>query len=82
MRILDKDVSVKVWQNEDKIEKNYLRTCGFCYKVFARIKGRKLHELMEDNSYDETPAEEGRFVKTRTRRDFNVKHVTNRLLAK
>ena len=47
-----KDVSVKVWENEDKIEKDNLRTCGFCYKVFARIRGRKLHELMKHNSYD------------------------------
>ena len=56
LRILDKDVSVKVWENKDKIERNDLQTCGFCYKVFARIKGRKLHELMEHNSYDGTPS--------------------------
>ena len=56
LRILDKDVSVEVWENMGKIERNDLRTCGFCYKVFARIKGRKLHELMEHNSYDGTPS--------------------------
>ena len=46
LRTLDKEVTVKLWKNKDEIKQTDMRTCGFCYKVFQRMKQRKLHELL------------------------------------
>ena len=54
--LLDHQIHHHVVHDRCKFCKVELRILGFCYKVFARIKGRQLHELMEHISYDGTPS--------------------------
>ena len=53
LRKLDKEVNVKLYRNVAEIKQTDNRTCGFCYKVFTRIKTRKLHEKLVHGSCDE-----------------------------
>ena len=55
LRILDKKLDVKISKNVTEIQQTDDRTCGFCYKVFTRMKTRKLHEKMTHGYYDEKP---------------------------
>ena len=46
LRKLDKETNVKLYRNVEEMKQTDDRTCGFCYKVFTRIKTRKLHEKL------------------------------------
>ena len=60
LRKLDKETNVKLYRNVEEMQQTDNRTCGFCYKVFTRIKTRKLHEKLVHGSYDETTTPKSR----------------------
>ena len=67
LRVLDKDVDLTLAKKKIEIKQTDMKTCEFCYRVFARRSGRKLHEHMKHDeasvkSVDEdlTCVEQGR----------------------
>ena len=52
IRVLEKKTSEKMWVKQEQIRQDDEKTCGSCYKVFTRIKTRKLHEKLIHGYYD------------------------------
>ena len=54
LRVFENE-SLRTWKEETKIKQVDGATCGTCYKIFTRIKTRKIHEKLEHGYYDDNP---------------------------